>query len=305
MKERPFPPVNSEMAEFTFPIPPSEGELPETQRKVGYNAAGVLRTLEAHQGYIQTDRFNALARDFLENKDTDSSGYSKSLDALAQKGYVDVDREGRVVKAELLPAGYCLIALFKAYPDIVRQPPQPRLDMSTSFKILEHIIEEAVMVDAQENRWLFPVGSVNQGTSYHLGLHLNMSDDSITRRLYSMREDKEFLITEVDADSHINAVTNIAATPKGVKHYEAVLDRHREKEGELPHKDLIDKVDEVVDNGMKLANQLGDRGLLKVIMTLASPSEITEMNQEQLKARFEEIEATIAEASDYYIQNAA
>jgi hypothetical protein len=223
-----------------------------TVNKMGLRMIEVLAELELADGSITASK-NRLGHEIKARTETEVAGgtYKKAYMSLQCMDLISLSEDNKEIR--LTSKGREMISLIKAYPDHIRLENGPRIEATTGLHVLELVIRDtglllnpnmATSELPDSTDWWLPRGS-SRSIIPRISRALNLSEDSATRRIYSLSKEK-------DGDT----ITNIKVNRSGLEHALLVQQELRIKENILDEEE-VEEAEEFLQGCLQLAQSLG------------------------------------------------
>ncbi|HTB49041.1 MAG TPA: hypothetical protein VK712_03080 [Verrucomicrobiae bacterium] len=279
-------------------------------RSVGHRAAEILAELELADGVINDANVALLIRQRVADG-AEASTYGKAIEALSGNGYVDMRVNDEEQELRLTAQGIGLIALMKTYSHYMRQESKRKLSNDTTFHIIELIIfemriaNEVLEEDDQlpdYSKWL--VADEYSGSLVPLLMtDLGKAEDTILRRLYSMREEKKYIEADIDQDKD-GTYRRIRLTKAGMELARYTYQELRQKEAVLDD-EAVEEVQEMVEACSRFAQELGNSDLAESLGRRYDERHLFEMGEDEFLEEQTEVAALYRRLKGAYIRMAA
>lgn len=250
-------------------IKPYEGIVEEERLEllnhIGYRGLQFLAELELFGGEVIAKAPARVLFKRTNDATMDGSSFVSVSARLAKKGIITIEQVDGYKTILLTDLGKECIAQLKTLPKVYENVKQvsEKLYIGTGFITLEYILENATYSNGNDVRWLRAPNSEEPIVPF-LASQMGLSHDSMTRRLYALHSEKNYLIATRGASSKgIDVViTNLGITPEGI----AYLDRinTRLKNRDMLHDDeLVEEIMTMTQTGIELAEATGAKTLAR------------------------------------------
>jgi ribosomal protein S19E (S16A) len=274
-------------------------------KAVSYHGREVFQALERAGGIIEpTGRRRSVTGEIkrLSDSTADIGVYWASIRQFEKAGWIKL--ENNIMT--LTPKGRKIIALIKAYPDIVKEPEDKEIAAPTRTKIMEFILGETGAVfeptttaEVVENnlddycRWLRDPAPSTSLAAY-MSSHLGLTEDVCQHRLIRLI-DKAFVevATSISYDDGFREiVTNVKLTRAGVLYALRTYHAMREAESVIDEAE-VESVENLRDECVALAAELGYSDQLERLTRKPTDPSLFELTQEQFREVKREFENTV------------
>jgi len=275
-------------------IPPkySEGRAPKLYRKYGYRMAELLAEMELRGGELLGKKPHIELTRGIHG--AAPANYLKAFNSLVEKGLfsASVQSDGQI-RTVLTDEGRECIALLKAYPEYINKESRPKQFRGTSFRLIEHLLEEVPYDDISGSAWLMANGNETLLVE-QLATELGISHDALVRRLYDLHAVKKFIEVQHKRSSYIrsssNVITNVRVTPLGVAYHRNMVERQKERE-ELLDEDEVWEAEMMLQRCIRMALDSGKAELAHELKASADSRHFFEMGKKEFAERFQYLQS--------------
>lgn len=292
----------------TVPSPKPETTYSTTQdriKKIGYYSVVLLAELEDKKTLDISAPENIAAIRHATGI-TSNKVLNNNICALNERGLAVIEGNDDTKKLLLTDEGKLAIDYLKDNLDSLRiTEPSEKLIKGTSYRILDLIadltdgnIEKAIMVE--EGSSIFS----------YLATLLDISEDAVTRRLFSLAREKGYItvIKHIISSGHDESegheiIAGVSITRQGLDYLRRVQERFADKDTRSEAQ--VWELDQATETCLELATELDDHTTLEALKKLRDEKHFFEMSELELKSTQRQIFKTLDELRQKYVYEKA
>lgn len=279
-----------------------DDERKESLDNLGYRTVQFLAELEFANGEITAKNpFLALWRR-TGDRLVDATSFTKISVRMAKAGVITIDEANGSKTVRLTSLGEEYIAQLKSLPGVIENLTlwPEKLQPGTSFQIVDYIYENTNFVDSNGVHWLNPLGG-DQPVIKTLAQAMNMTTDSVTRRLYELRINKCYLTQEKHySRGGIKEITNLGVTPEGIAYRRRVIEKVRDK-SKMHDDELLEEIMEMTLTAIELAEAVKEKSLAEKLRKMYDVSWLIELDSVAIEEHSFWVEKTVVRLREDYL----